>query len=159
MHVVLLRISSHKSTMIQMVGRGLRKLDPRRYPGRVKQDCLVLDFGISLLTHGDADVRLRYKDDDKDPARSARRTARVQAKLLMAENVRCAGNSSKSSYSRAVSTTGRRTAADRDRPAERFALPVGRPVSLWPVPGDDGLCGVGRPCTATVTTGLPWQPR
>lgn len=66
--VVLLRISSHKSTMIQMVGRGLRKLDPRRYPGRVKQDCLVLDFGISLLTHGDlnADVRLRYKDDDKD---------------------------------------------------------------------------------------------
>lgn len=67
--VVLLRISSHKSTMIQMVGRGLRKLDPRRYPGRVKQDCLVLDFGISLLTHGDlnADVRLRYKDDDKEP--------------------------------------------------------------------------------------------
>lgn len=66
--VVLLRISSHKSTMIQMVGRGLRKLDPRRYPGRVKQDCLVLDFGISLLTHGDlnADVRLRYKDDDKE---------------------------------------------------------------------------------------------
>ena len=67
--VVLLRISSHKSTMIQMVGRGLRKLDPRRYPGRVKQDCLVLDFGISLLTHGNlnADVRLRYKDDDKEP--------------------------------------------------------------------------------------------
>lgn len=67
--VVLLRISSHKSTMIQMVGRGLRKLDPRRYPGRVKPDCLVLDFGISLLTHGNlsADVRLRYKDDDKEP--------------------------------------------------------------------------------------------
>ena len=59
--VMLLRISSHKSTMIQMVGRGLRKLDPRRYPGRIKRDCLVMDFGISLLTHGDlnADVRLR----------------------------------------------------------------------------------------------------
>lgn len=59
--VMLLRISSHKSTMIQMVGRGLRKLDPKRYPGRIKRDCLVMDFGISLLTHGDlnADVRLR----------------------------------------------------------------------------------------------------
>ena len=67
--VMLLRISSHKSTMIQMVGRGLRKLDPRRYPGRTKRDCLVLDFGISLLTHGDlnADVRLKYKEfKDKD---------------------------------------------------------------------------------------------
>lgn len=73
--VVLLRISSHKSTMIQMVGRGLRKLDPRRYPGRVKRDCLVLDFGISLLTHGDlnADVRLRYKDDDKEPSEARKK--------------------------------------------------------------------------------------
>ena len=59
--VMLLRISSHKSTMIQMVGRGLRKLDPRRYPGRVKKDCLVLDFGISLLTHGDLDADVRLK--------------------------------------------------------------------------------------------------
>jgi len=67
--VMLLRISSHKSTMIQMIGRGLRKLDPRRYPGKVKKECLVMDFGISILKHGDlnADVRLRYKDDDKDP--------------------------------------------------------------------------------------------
>lgn len=74
--VMLLRISSHKSTMIQMVGRGLRKLDPRRYPGRVKSDCLVLDFGISLLTHGNltADVRLRYKDDDKEPGEAKKKT-------------------------------------------------------------------------------------
>ncbi len=73
--VVLLRISSHKSTMIQMVGRGLRKLDPRRYPGRIKSDCLVLDFGISLLTHGNltADVRLRYKDDDKEPGEAKKK--------------------------------------------------------------------------------------
>lgn len=71
--VMLLRISSHKSTMIQMVGRGLRKLDPRRYPGRIKKDCLVLDFGISLLTHGDlnADVRLKFNksNGEKSEAR------------------------------------------------------------------------------------------
>ncbi len=60
--IMLLRISSHKSTMIQMIGRGLRKVDPRRYPGIIKTDCKVLDFGISLLNHGnlEADVNLRF---------------------------------------------------------------------------------------------------
>lgn len=50
--IVLLRPSSFKSTMIQMIGRGLRRVDPERYPGRVKTDCIVLDFGTSILTHG-----------------------------------------------------------------------------------------------------------
>ena len=50
--VVLLRPSSYKSTMIQMIGRGLRKVDPERYPGVVKDDCIILDFGTSILTHG-----------------------------------------------------------------------------------------------------------
>lgn len=60
--IMLLRISSHKSTMIQMIGRGLRKVDPRRYPGVTKTDCKVLDFGISLLNHGnlESDVKLRF---------------------------------------------------------------------------------------------------
>ena len=43
--VVLLRPSSHISTMIQMVGRGLRIVNPEEYPGVVKTDCVVLDFG------------------------------------------------------------------------------------------------------------------
>jgi DNA repair protein RadD len=50
--VVLLRPSSYKSTMIQMVGRGLRTVDPEEYPGIVKSDCIVLDFGTSSLIHG-----------------------------------------------------------------------------------------------------------
>lgn len=44
--VVLLRKCSAKGAMIQMVGRGLR-------PATDKDDCLVMDFGTSLLTHGD----------------------------------------------------------------------------------------------------------
>lgn len=58
--VVLLRPSSYKSTMIQMVGRGLRTVDPERYPGILKTDCIVLDFGTSTLTHGslEQDVNL-----------------------------------------------------------------------------------------------------
>ena len=50
--VVLLRPSSYKSTMIQMVGRGLRIVDPAEFPGVVKTDCIVLDFGTSSLLHG-----------------------------------------------------------------------------------------------------------
>ena len=50
--VVLLRPSSYKSTMIQMVGRGLRTVDPEEHPGVVKTDCVVLDFGTSSLIHG-----------------------------------------------------------------------------------------------------------
>ena len=61
--VILLRPSSYKSTMIQMVGRGLRTVDPSEYPGVVKTDCIVLDFGTSSLLHGclEQDVDL----DDK----------------------------------------------------------------------------------------------
>jgi superfamily II DNA or RNA helicase len=50
--VVLLRPSSYKSTMIQMVGRGLRTVDPNEHPDVVKTDCVVLDFGTSSLMHG-----------------------------------------------------------------------------------------------------------
>nr|CRH06065.1 Putative nucleic acid ATP-dependent helicase Type III restriction enzyme, res subunit [Candidatus Magnetococcus massalia] len=62
--VVLLRPSSFKSTMIQMVGRGLRTVDPNEYPGVIKNDCVVLDFGISSLLHGslEQDVNLDGKE-------------------------------------------------------------------------------------------------
>ena len=49
--VILLRSCSFKSTMIQMIGRGLRIVDNREYPNMVKTDCIVLDFGISCLIH------------------------------------------------------------------------------------------------------------
>lgn len=50
--VMLLRPSSFASTLIQMVGRGLRVVDPERYPGVTKTDCVILDFGRSIQTHG-----------------------------------------------------------------------------------------------------------
>jgi DNA repair protein RadD len=50
--VVLLRPSSHASTFVQMVGRGLRVVDPDEFPDVIKEDCLVLDFGTASLTHG-----------------------------------------------------------------------------------------------------------
>lgn len=68
--VVLLRPSSFKSTMIQMVGRGLRPVDPERYPGApVKVDCVVLDFGVSTILHGslEDDVTLDGKRKGSAP--------------------------------------------------------------------------------------------
>ena len=50
--VVLLRPSSYRSTMVQMVGRGLRTVNPQEHPDILKTDCVVLDFGISTLLHG-----------------------------------------------------------------------------------------------------------
>ena len=66
--VVLLRPSSYKSTMIQMVGRGLRTVDPEEHPGIVKTDCIVLDFGTSSLIHGtlEQDVDLDGKIESGD---------------------------------------------------------------------------------------------
>ena len=62
--VVLLRPSSYKSTMIQMVGRGLRTVSPEEHPGVVKIDCIVLDFGTSTLLHGslEQDVDLNGRE-------------------------------------------------------------------------------------------------
>ncbi|WP_110188589.1 helicase-related protein [Pokkaliibacter plantistimulans] len=58
--VVLLRPSSHKSTLTQMIGRGLRTIDPAEHPVVIKTDCVVLDFGTATLMHGslEQDVNL-----------------------------------------------------------------------------------------------------
>lgn len=73
--VVLLRPCSFKSTMIQMIGRGLRTVNPDEYPGVAKKDCLVLDFGTSILTHGNMHVMAELKgraDEFEDAETEAR---------------------------------------------------------------------------------------
>jgi DNA repair protein RadD len=63
--VVLLRQSSFKSTMIQMIGRGLRTIDPSIYPDIIKKDCVVLDFGISTILHGSLDQMINLRSKNK----------------------------------------------------------------------------------------------
>lgn len=65
--VVLTRPCSFKSTMVQMIGRGLRILDPEIYPDQIKKDCVVLDFGSSILTHGALDEAANLDGKPKDP--------------------------------------------------------------------------------------------
>ncbi|MFA5643883.1 MAG: DEAD/DEAH box helicase family protein [Candidatus Paceibacterota bacterium] len=62
--IILLRPCSFKSTMIQMIGRGLRTIDPEVHSGIIKRDCIVLDFGESLRIHGDLDQGVRFNDQE-----------------------------------------------------------------------------------------------
>ncbi|MEH0008282.1 MAG: helicase-related protein, partial [Flavobacteriales bacterium] len=66
--VVLLRPSSHQSTMVQMIGRGLRIVNPETYPNITKTDCIILDFGISVILHGtlEQDIDLGGQDGEDD---------------------------------------------------------------------------------------------
>ena len=65
--VMLLRPSSHKSTMIQMIGRGLRTVDAEKFPGLMKSDCVVLDFGTSTLQHGSLEQDVLLDGKQKKP--------------------------------------------------------------------------------------------
>ncbi len=64
--IVLLRPSSYKSTMIQMIGRGLRTIDPSEHPGIIKKDCIVLDFGTSTIMHGSLEQEVQLDDQCQD---------------------------------------------------------------------------------------------
>ena len=68
--VVLTRPCSQKGTMVQMIGRGLRIVDPELYPYTIKTDCIVMDFGTSVITHGSIDdvanLDGREKGDEGD---------------------------------------------------------------------------------------------
>ena len=63
--VVLTRPCSYKSTMVQMIGRGLRTINQEEFPGVIKTDCVVLDFGTSILTHGSLDDAVDLEGKDK----------------------------------------------------------------------------------------------
>jgi len=60
--IVLTRPCSQKGTMVQMIGRGLRTINPEEFPGTVKTDCIVLDFGTSIITHGSLEDNVNLDD-------------------------------------------------------------------------------------------------
>jgi len=63
--IVLTRPCSYKATMVQMIGRGLRTVDQEEYPGVIKSDCIVMDFGTSVLTHGSLDDAVNLDGQEK----------------------------------------------------------------------------------------------
>ena len=67
--------------MVQMIGRGLRTIDPEEFPGIVKTDCLVLDFGTSVLTHGSLEDSVNLDDREKGEA-PIKRMSRVAKSFI-----------------------------------------------------------------------------
>jgi hypothetical protein len=54
--------------MLQMIGRGLRKMDMSRYPTRnPKSDCIIMDFGCSMRTHGNLEVEVNLAPQSLKP--------------------------------------------------------------------------------------------
>ena len=74
--IILLRLCSDKGPLIQMAGRGLRVVDPEIYPGVVKKDCIILDFGTSILKHGNLDMEdgLHEEKADKEKGEAITKT-------------------------------------------------------------------------------------
>ena len=124
--VVLLRPSSSKSTMIQMVGRGLRTVDPAEHPGVVKTDCIVLDFGTSSLTHGtleqDVDLDGREPAEGEAPTRTCPE-CEAEMPLACTECPICGAD-----LVREGAEPIDRLHHDRDRPPEALELRMGRPL-------------------------------
>ena len=71
--VVILRPSAYRSTFIQIVGRGLRSVDPNLHPGFIKKDCIVLDFCTehdSLEQDVESAIRQEAEEDEENKAPS-----------------------------------------------------------------------------------------
>lgn len=66
--IILLRAFSSQPAMVQMIGRGLRTLDPSLYPDCAKTDCIVLDFGLSVSHHGSIESKVDLLPKRKCPA-------------------------------------------------------------------------------------------
>lgn len=64
--IVVLRPMLHRGTFVQAIGRGLRKVDPERFPGILKTDCVVLDFAGAAQRHGTIEHGGTLPDDEED---------------------------------------------------------------------------------------------
>ena len=158
--IVILRPMRHKGTFIQAVGRGLRKVDPERFPGIVKTDCIVLDFAGAAAAHGsiEQDVRLT-EEDARGAAASPTRSARTARRSCR----------SASPAARSAATSG--SAAIREkRLLEAFDLTeidlLNRSPFRWcDLFGDDHALIAspastpGAACSSTASTGTRWASR
>ncbi len=86
--VVLTRPCSFKSTMVQMIGRGLRIVDPEIYPDTIKTDCIVMDFGTSIITHGALDETANLDGSEKNAGGDAPTKVCPECESEVASNTR-----------------------------------------------------------------------
>jgi len=86
--VVLTRPCSQKGTMVQMIGRGLRIVDPEIYPDTIKTNCIVMDFGTSIITHGALDETANLDGSEKNAGGDAPTKVCPECESEVASNTR-----------------------------------------------------------------------
>ena len=78
--VVMARLCSQRNTAVQMIGRGLRTVNPEEYPGVEKEDCIIIDLGNTLTEHGSALFEQGVGLGD-DPEAKKKKEIQVQEKI------------------------------------------------------------------------------
>lgn len=63
--IIGLRRFQEEITFLQALGRGLRALDPQRFPGETKTDCVFLDFTGAAQRHRRLEVRIMEEREAK----------------------------------------------------------------------------------------------
>ena len=131
----ILRPMLHKGTFIQAIGRGLRRVDPERFPGIVKPTAScstspVRRFGTGRSNRRSASTR-RIPSPARHRGNCARPVRRIAARRVGLRLLR----------SRLHARSVRGPPADRlrhdgDRPAGAVPIRLVRPA--WRRPGDDG---------------------
>ncbi len=68
--VVILRPCAHRSTFVQIVGRGLRVAHPEEYPGVDKRDCIIFDYAAAVMRHRSlhCTASIFAREDDREGA-------------------------------------------------------------------------------------------
>ena len=74
--------------MVQMIGRGLRIVDPELYPNTIKTDCIVMDFGTSIITHGTLDETANLDGAEKREGEEAPTKVCPECESEVATNTR-----------------------------------------------------------------------
>lgn len=83
--IIILRPMLHQSTFVQAVGRGLRKVDTRRFPGVVKSDCVILDFAGAAARHGSLEVMLGLRSRAAKTGEAVHEGRQAEASISEAE--------------------------------------------------------------------------
>lgn len=64
--VVILRPCAHRSTFVQIVGRGLRVATSEDYPGVDKRDCIIFDYAAAVTRHRSLDCPPRIEGGEME---------------------------------------------------------------------------------------------
>ena len=155
--IVVLRPMLHSGTFIQAIGRGLRKVDPERFPGVVKTDCVVLDFAGAAQRHGSIEHDGTLPRARSEPGQAPYKMCPECEAEMPLGTMACpfCGHVWQRRSPREAPAPALR--ADRDRPAGPLALPLVGHARRRPGADRRPASTPGPACSSTGSTGTRRQ--